>query len=306
MGKKSVFDDMNITDKSYLLEDGLLDSEVQEGRSREETVLLQDLIDFPGHPFMVNTETDDFEELVESIKSNGLIYPILVRPEGKKYQIISGHRRVAASRIAGLDEIPAIIRPMDDYESTVLMVHSNLYRPEISIKEKARAYRLCYDAEKHQGKNIGGDTAVNIGAKASDSRRKVYRYIRLSYLSDGLLDAVSDKRLSINIGIELSYLSMEEQEMLLSIVKEYNILPSIEQSAVLRKLSEDGSSISKEKIIALLLGDEKKKTSKNSVSFKKKDLQDFFEPDTELERMSEVIMKLLAKYREGVLDEFID
>lgn len=255
-GKRNVFEDMNITDNSYLLDEGLLDSEVQEGRSKEETVLLQDLIDFPGHPFKVNTETDDFDELVESIKANGLIYPILVRPEGKKYQIISGHRRVAASRVAGLDEIPAIIRPMDDYESTVLMVHSNLYRPEISIKEKARAYRLCYDAEKHQGKNIGGDTAANIGAKASDSRRKVYRYIRLSYLSNGLLDVVDEKRLAINIGIELSYLSTEEQEMLFSVMEEYSILPSIEQSAVLRKLSEERADISKEKIIALLLGDE--------------------------------------------------
>lgn len=305
MGKKNVFADMNITDNSYLLDEGLLDSEIREGRSREETVLLQDLIDFPGHPFMVNTETDDFDELVESIKANGLIYPILVRPEGKKYQIISGHRRVAASRVVGLKEIPAIIRPMDDYESTVLMVHSNLYRPEISIKEKARAYRLCHDAEKHQGKNIGGDTAANIGAKASDSRRKVYRYIRLSYLSEGLLDAVDEKRLAINIGIELSYLSTEEQDMLFSVMEEYSILPSIVQGTVLRKLSEDGD-ISKEKIIALLLGSEKKKAPKSSVSFKKKDLQDFFEPDTELERMSEVIMQLLAKYREGVLDAFID
>lgn len=303
---KNVFDNMNITDKSYLLDEDLLDSEVREGRSTEEMVLLKDLISFPGHPFMVSTETDDFEELVESIKQKGLIYPILVRPEGKKYQIIAGHRRVAASKAIGLKEIPAIIRPMDDYEATVLMVHSNLYRPEISIKEKAKAYRLCYEAEKHQGKNIGGDTAANIGAKASDSRRKVYRYIRLSYLTDGILDAVDAKRLAINIGIELSYLPVADQETLYSVMGEYSMLPSMEQSAALRKLSEEGTSISKEKIIALLLGDEKKKASKNSVSFKKKDLQDFFEPDTELERMSEVIMQLLAKYRDGVLNDFID
>ena len=304
--KRDLFENMRITDNSYLLDDDLLKSEIQEGRSQEETVSLFNLEAFPGHPFTVNTETEDFAELVESIKDNGVIYPILVRPQGGKYQIISGHRRAAASRAAGLDKIPAIIRPMDDYESTVLMVHSNLYRPEISIKEKARAYRLCHDAEKHQGKHAGGDTAVNIGAAASDSRRKVYRYIRLSYLTDGLLDIVDGKKLAINIGIELSYLQEEVQKILYSVIEEYGILPSPEQSVVLRKLSEDGESVSKEKIIALLLGDAKKTALKNSVSFKKKDLQDFFEPDTELERMSEIIMQLLSKYKEGVLNGFID
>lgn len=215
-------------------------------------------------------------------------------------------RLAAAGRAAGLDKIPAVIRPMDDYESTVLMVYSNLYRPAISIKEKARVYRMCHDAEKHQGRHIGGDTAASIGASASDSRRKVYRYIRLSYLTDRLLDMVDGKKLAVNIGVELSYLQKEVQQILCSAIEEYGILPSPEQSVVLRKLSEDGEGISKEKIIALLLGDAKKKESKNSVSFKKKDIQDFFEPDTDIERMSEIIMRLLAKYKEGVLDGFID
>lgn len=306
MARKGLFENMDITDNSYLLDDNLLESEVQTGRSKEETVKLSDLEEFPGHPFLVNTETEDFDELVESIKENGLIYPILVRPNGEKYQIISGHRRVAASRVAGLNEIPAIIRPMDDYESTVLMVHSNLYRPEISIKERARAYRLCHDAEKHQGKHIGGDTAVNIGEKASDSRRKVYRYIRLSYLTDELIDVVDTKKLSINIGIELSYLKQEEQKQLFEVMEEYRIMPSIEQAALLRQMSSNNEDISKENMLALLLGDEKKKAVKTSVSFKKKDLQDFFEPDTEVERMSEIIMQLLAKYRDGILDDYID
>lgn len=308
MAKKDLFENMNITDNSYLLDDNLLASEVKTGRSNEETVKLSELEEFPGHPFMVNTENEDFEEMVESIKENGLIYPILVRPVagGEKYQIISGHRRVAASKVAGLSEIPAIIRPMDEFEATVLMVHSNLYRPEISIKEKALAYRLCHDAEKHQGKHLGGDTAVNIGEKASDSRRKVYRYIRLSYLSDLLLDAVDKKRMPINVGIELSYLTQKTQEQLSEIIEEYHMLPSIEQAAVLRKLSIEHGDISKEKMIALLLGEEKKKAAKTSVSFKKKDIQDFFAPDTEVDRMSEIIMQLLAKYRDGALKDFID
>lgn len=306
MAKKDLFENMNITDNSYLLDDNLLASELQTGRSKEKIIKLSDFEEFPGHPFMVNTETEDFEELVESIRENGLIYPILVRPVGKKYQIISGHRRVAACKVAGQSEIPAIVRPMDDYEATVLMVHSNLYRPEISIKEKARAYRLCHDAEKHQGKHYGGDTAANIGEKASDSRRKVYRYIRLSYLSDRLLDAVDEKKMAINIGIELSYLNEKTQEQVSEIIEEYHMMPSIEQATILRKLSVEQGDISKEKIIALLLGEEKKKAAKTSISFKKKDLQDFFDPDTEMDKMSEIIMQLLSKYRDGLLDDFID
>lgn len=307
MAKKDLFENMNITDNSYLLDDNLLASELQTGRSKEEMIKLSDLEEFPEHPFIVNTETEDFEELVESIRENGLIYPILVRPVvGGKYQIISGHRRAAASKVAELSEIPAIVRLMDDYEATVLMVHSNLYRPEISIKEKARAYRLCHDAEKHQGKHYGGDTAANIGEKASDSRRKVYRYIRLSYLSDRLLDAVDEKKMAINIGIELSYLNEKTQEQISEIIEEYHMMPSIEQAVILRKLSEEQGDISKEKIIALLLEEEKKKATKTSISFKKKDLQDFFDPDTEMDKMSEIIMQLLSKYRDGLLDDFID
>ncbi len=299
MAKKNLFDNLELTDNSYLLDEDMLAEEIKAGRSKEETILVQDLEEFPGHPFEVNEDTDDFEELVESIKENGLIYPILVRPVGEKYQIISGHRRAAASRVAELKEIPAIIRPMDDYEATVLMVHSNLYRSEVSIKEKALSYRMCHDAEKHQGKHSGGDTAASLGAKVSDSRRKVYRYIRLSYLVDNLLESVNQKKLAINIGVELSYLKENEQDIVSSVMEGYGIIPSLEQAEKLRELS---GNITEEKIIAMLLGDEKKKSSKSSVSFKVKDLQDYFEPDTEPEKMTEIIVKLLKLYHDGALE----
>ncbi|MDO4966140.1 MAG: ParB/RepB/Spo0J family partition protein, partial [Lachnospiraceae bacterium] len=267
---------------------------------------ISDLHEFDNHPFNVITDSDDFNELVESIKENGVIYPILVRPQDDKYEIISGHRRVAACKAAGLTEVPAIIRPMDDYEATVLMVHTNLYRPEISIMERAKAYRMCHDAEKHQGKKFGGDTAERLGAEASDSRRKVYRYIRLSYLNDYLLSGVSEKRLTINIGIELSYLDEASQAILQEVIEEYSILPNIEQATLLGELGKKSETISKEKIIAIILGEEKKKAVKNSISFKKKDIESYFEPETAPERMSEIIVQLLQKYKEGVFSEYFD
>lgn len=303
---RSIFDEMNLSDNSYLLDESLLDKEVKTGRSLEEVVSIADLHEFDNHPFNVITDSDDFNELVESIKENGVIYPILVRPQDDKYEIISGHRRVAACKAAGLTEVPAIIRPMDDYEATVLMVHTNLYRPEISIMERAKAYRMCHDAEKHQGKKLGGDTAERLGAEASDSRRKVYRYIRLSYLNDYLLRNVSERKLTINIGIELSYLNEESQLILQEVIEEYSILPNIEQATLLGELSKKSETISKEKIIAMILGEEKKKAVKNSISFKKKDIESYFEPETAPERMSEIIVQLLQKYKEGVFADYID
>lgn len=303
---RSIFDEMNLSDNSYLLDESLLDKEVKTGRSLEEVVSISDLHEFDNHPFNVITDSDDFNELVESIKENGVIYPILVRPQNDKYEIISGHRRVAACKAAGLTEVPAIIRPMDDYEATVLMVHTNLYRPEISIMERAKAYRMCHDAEKHQGKRLGGDTAERLGAEASDSRRKVYRYIRLSYLNDYLLRSVSEKKLTINIGIELSYLNEESQLILQEVIEEYSILPNIEQATLLGELGKKSETISKEKIIAMILGEEKKKAVKNSISFKKKDIESYFEPETAPERMSEIIVQLLQKYKEGVFADYID
>jgi ParB family chromosome partitioning protein len=306
--KGSIFDNMNLSDNSYLLDNDLLPKEIESGRSKEEMVPLEDLLDFTDHPFLVDTDSDDFEELVDSIRTNGLIYPILVRPEGDKYEIISGHRRVAACKAAKVNPIPAIIRPMDDYEATVLMVHSNLYRPEISIMERAKAYRMCHDAEKHQGKRIGGgDTAEKLGAEASDSRRKVYRYIRLSYLNDALLTMVSDKKMTINIGIDLSYLDSDSQLLVQDVIEEYSIMPSPEQAAALSSIAKDHNAqpLSKEKIIAMFLGDEKKKTIKSSISFKKKDIQSYFPPETDTDRMSEIIMQLLTKYRDGAFDDLI-
>ena len=243
---QDLFSNLNFSDKSFMLEDEFSFSSSKEkpaSAAPDSVVKLSDLREFTDHPFKVDTETPDFEELVESIRDNGLIYPILVRPVDDKYEIISGHRRVEACKSVGLEEIPVIIRPLNDYEATIVMVHSNLYRPEISISERAKAYRMCMDAEKHQGKK-GADTAVALGEEASDSRAKVYRYIRLSYLSEELLDCVDIKKLTIGIGVELSYIDEIGQGSILTFIEQTGTYPNFDQACALRKTFEDSNALS--------------------------------------------------------------
>lgn len=307
--KKELYKNLqkNMSDLSYLLDPSVVSdepkAEVQEKGNVDEVILsIEDLVSFQNHPFKVETDNDNFQQLVDSIAENGLIQPILVRPIEDKYEIIAGHRRTEACKAAGLDKIPAVIRPMDDYEATIVMVHSNFYREKILISEKARAYRMCMEAEKHQGKK-GIDTAVMIG-QDQDSKRQVYRYIRLSYLSDQLLDYLDNGKIPMNIGIELSYLDEETQDNLVHYIEEYGIFPTIDQAKTLRQGCVS-TPISYPDMVVILTSGLKKKVS-NNVSFKTKQLQEYFDDGVEPEYMSKVILTLLTKYRDGELDGVID
>ena len=302
MAKKNIYEDMNLGDMSYLLDDS---ADVGVQKSNNETLMsLECLIPFKEHPFHVDTDEESFQQLVDSIKENGLIYPILVRPMGEKYEIIAGHRRVAACREAGVSEVPAVVRAMDDFDATILMVHSNFYREKILVSEKAKAYRMCMDAEKHQGKK-GTDTAAVIG-KDHDSKRQVYRFIRLSYLSDDFLGLLDNGKIPMNIGVELSYLSAEAQEILWNVIQEYGLYPSAEQAGALRKLYGDTGGITYQDIVVIMTDTLKKPKSNNNISFKRKDLQEYFEDDTDAEYMAAVIRVLLSKYHDGEFDGIID
>ena len=306
MAKKDIFSNMNLTDMSYLVDPsvnakkGMNENLVKKGTEPETQISIQNLAPFKNHPFRVEAEGESFEQLVESIRKEGVIYPILVRPSGNGYEIIAGHRRVAACRAAGVEKVPAIIRSLDDYEATILMVHTNFYREKIRISEKARAYRMCIDAEKHQGKK-GGSTA-ELAGNGQDSKRQVYRYVRLSYLSNDLLELLDAGRMPVNVGVELSYLNSNTQTVLKKFIDEYGILPNIEQAVELRKLSgaveDQESGLSYETVVATLVTGMKKKAG-NKVSFKTKELADYFDEGTDAESMSQVILMLLEKYRNG-------
>lgn len=302
MAKKNIYEDMNLGDMSYLLDDS---ADIGVQKNNNETLMsLERLIPFKEHPFRVDTDEESFQQLVDSIKENGLIYPILVRPMGEQYEIIAGHRRVAACREAGVPEVPAVVRAMDDFDATILMVHSNFHREKILISEKAKAYRMCMDAEKHQGKR-GVDTAAAIG-KDHDSKRQVYRFIRLSYLSDDFLELLDNGKIPMNTGVELSYLSAEVQEILWNVMQEYALYPSAEQAGTLRKLYGETGAISYQDIVVIMTEALKKPKSVNNISFKRKDLQEYFEEDTDAEHMATVIKVLLSKYHDGEFAGIID
>lgn len=166
-------------------------------------VALEHLHSFENHPFQVNDD-EAMEELVESVKEEGILTALLVRPLGDgEYEIIAGHRRRHAAQLAGLKEVPVIIRNMDQDTAVRAMVDSNLQRPNILPSEKAFAYRMKMEAMNHQGTS-GGISAKDIGKNGNDSARQVYRYIRLTYLMNDLLNAVDRDVIGLQVGVELS------------------------------------------------------------------------------------------------------
>lgn len=303
MANVDLFKDMGLTNLSYLLDEDSAEP-AESGAKEEVKIDINKLIPFKKHTFKVDTEDASFQELVDSIKEGGLIYPVLVRPMEDRYEIIAGHRRVAACKKAGLTEIPVIIKSLSDYEATFVMVHSNLYRPEITISEKAKSYRLLRDEGKHQGIK-GEDTAALMGEQYSDSRRTVYRYIKLSYLTDAFLEWVDTKKISVNIGLELANMDEDTQTQLYDFLNEYKVKISIEQAEHLAKKYGISKQLNFEELTAELLAPAAKKKAGTKVTFKRAKLQEYFEPDTDEETMSNVIFTLLQKYKEGVLDQYL-
>ena len=218
---------------------------------KAETVVMLDpnkISDFPNHPFRIE-DNEEMEKMIESISQIGVKLPVLVRPKKDgNYEMVSGHRRNFAAKKAGLNEIPAIIREMTDEEAIVIMVDSNIQREKILISEKAFAYKMKMEALKKQGKR-NDLTSCQVGTKiradekiaehSDDSARQIQRYIRLTELIKELLDMVDIGKISFNPAVEISYLSKEEQYMLLDCIKRYDATPSQSQAIFLKKLSQE-------------------------------------------------------------------
>ena len=210
---------------------------------------LSEIDDFPDHPYQVRKD-EDMDALVESIRERGVITPITVRPkEDGRYEIISGHRRRKACEIAGLETVKAEIREMTRDEAIILMVDSNVQRSNILPSEKARAYKMKLDAMNRQGQRTDL-TFSPVGKKLNayeqmaeengDSRNQIHRYIRLNNLVPELLAMVDSGRIAMRPAVELSYLSMEEQKMLLTTIESEEATPSYSQSQRMRDLSKEG------------------------------------------------------------------
>ena len=210
---------------------------------------LEKLFDFPNHPFQVNDDKE-MENMVETVKTGGIIMPLVVRQrDDGNYEIISGHRRKRASQLANLKEVPCIIRDLSDDEATIIMVDSNMQRTKILPSEKAFAYKMKLNAQKHQGQrtDLTSTTVVSklrsdeqVGNEVGESRETVRRYIRLTELIPELLKLVDEERIAFSPAVDLSYLTEDEQYVILNIYDYDEKTPNVSQARHLKLLSQEG------------------------------------------------------------------
>lgn len=259
---------------------------------------VSELKPFEAQPFKVLMD-ESMDELVQSIKESGVLSPLVVRPhKDGGYEILSGHRRATACKLAGRDKVPVIIRHLDDDMAAIFLVDSNLQRENILPSEKAYAYRLKLEAMKHQGKKIE-TTCAQIGHKlkskdilaqqVGESRNQIQRYIRLTELIDPLLDLVDNKKLPINSAVELSYLGSKFQSDVAKAIERDETAPSIEQAAKIRRFAEGG--ILSAKAIDRIMREERRK--KRSFTLKEDMLNQYFPEEFTVEQIREVLVKLL-------------
>ena len=252
---------------------------------------LADLHMFKGHPFRV-LDDEKMEETTESISKYGVLVPGLARPRTEGgYEIIAGHRRKRGSELAGLDTMPVIVRNYTDDEATIIMVDSNIQREDILPTEKARAYAMKYEAMKHQGSK-GGSTLDEVGEAAGESGKTVQRYVWLSRLSDELLDMVDTKKIGISQGVDISFLSGEQQQYVEAVLQETGVSVSNAQAAKLKEYGKSGELTLP--MVRLILAEEKPKERK--VTIKGDKISRYFSEDYSNDDIEGIIIQLLEEW----------
>ena len=263
---------------------------------------LDQISPFPDHPFHVNADRD-LAALADSIREHGVLVPALVRPLGDGYQMVAGHRRMAAAELTGAETLPCIVRDLTDEEATIAMVDSNLQREKILPSEKAFAYKMKLDAMKRQGKRtdlicapVGTKlrAADEMAKEVGDSRNQIHRYIRLTSLIPELLKLVDDGKIAMRPAVELSYLTLREQASLYETMVSENRTPSNAQAVKIRKFSQEGR-LSPEVILSIIR--EEKGEKNKYLSFSKSRVASYFKPDTPNEVIEDTIVKALEYYR---------
>ena len=273
-------------------------------KKRAANIGVDKLRTFEGHPFQV-LDDEDMNSLIESIKAQGIISPLIVRPieNTDEYEVVSGHRRLHAAVKAGLTEVPALIYPLDRNEATIAVVDSNLHRERILPSEKAFAYKMKMEAMKAQGKRTDltlsqaatkSDTAAEIGKARNESRDQVFRYIRLIHLVPELLQKVDEGVIALSPAVELSYLSEEQQNILLDAISLNDCTPSHAQSIRMKKAAQQGT-LSSDSIYEIMA--EEKANQAERISFKVQDLKAFFPKNYTQKQMTDTILKLLYEHQ---------
>lgn len=267
---------------------------------------LSDLHPFEGHPFKV-LDDEVMEQTVESIKQIGVVSPLIVRPDPEGgFEILSGHRRLHAAQLAGLETVPVIVKEMDDDAAIIFMVDSNLQRENILPSERAFSYKMKLEAMKHQGergdltsgqlgqKSVGTVSRDIVAEQAGDSSRNVQRFIRLTNLIPEILDMVDEKKIAFNPAVELSYLKPSEQKEFLEAMDYAQASPSLSQAQRLKKLSQEGDCTLDAMCEVM---NEIKKDELDHVTIKNEVLRKYFPKSYTPKQMQDTIIRLLEKWQ---------
>ena len=264
-------------------------------KPKVEELPLSELTPFKNHPFKVKNDAE-MAELMKSIADAGVLSPAMARPKkGGGYELISGHRRLAACKALGMDTMPVIIRKLTDEEAVITMVDSNLQREHILPSEKAFAYKMKMEALRHQGRTsdqLGPKLTVEEIAKG-DSASQVKRYIRLTNLIPEILQMVDDGKIALTPAVELSYLQPPEQETLFSIMDCDEVTPSLSQAQRLRRMSEE-QRFTDSAVMQLM--SEVKGNQVEYVKVPVDKLRSYFRPDTSMKQMTETLVKAMDFY----------
>ena len=280
------------------------ESRAESQLERVRNISIRELVPFKDHPFKV-VDDEAMLRTTESIAQYGVLTPLIARPlEGGDYEIISGHRRAHAAELAGLTEVPVLVRQMDDDAATVLMVNSNLQRENILPSERAYAYKMKLEAMKRQAGRPSKENACQVGThlrsdqelgeQVGDSARQVQRYIRLTNLIPELLEMVDQKQISFNPAVELSYLAPEEQAVFMQAMDEVQASPSLSQAQRLKKLAQEGDFTMD---AAREIMNEVKKGDLERVTFRNEQLRKYFPRSYTTQQMQDTIIKLLDQWQ---------
>ena len=302
MEKKPIDLGLTALDELFMTEEGRKENKLP----RIHDIPIELIDDFPDHPFKVRID-EDMEQLVESIRTNGIITPVTLRPKSDgRYEIVSGHRRKKACELAGMKTVKSEIREMTRDEAIILMVESNLQRSTILPSEKAFSYKMRLEAMKRQGKRTdltsspldkklrGVTSAQKIGDEYGDSQPQIYRYIRLTNLLPGLLDLVDEGKIAIRPAVELSYLTEQEQRNLIETIGYEDATPSLVQAIKMRGFSREGR-LNADVILSIMC--EQKPNQKEKISFHSEKLKPYLPKNITPKQTEEYILKALEYYQ---------
>ena len=275
--------------------------ELEQGELGKYTYIkISEIDDFPDHPYGLHEDSEDMKQLNESIANNGILNPVLIRPKNdNRYEMISGHRRKYVAELNGMQDIPCIIKELSDEQATILMIDSNITRENILPSEKAKAYKMRYEAMKHQGKATFsplGERLLSItkmSQEVGDSERQISRYIQLNNLIPEILKLVDNGKMKLRPAVEISRLSEKEQEDLHEIIQVEGRVPSLEQAEKMKKTSRLGR-LTDDRILEIMI--EQKPNEQDRYIIKQNEVRKYIPKSYTPKQVQDLIIELLKQW----------